>query len=405
MQTTHPIKARGERGGVLILALFIMIFAVGVVVSGSMTIRSNKSRTDTSFMLTGQAAEFARSGLTETINWFRRQPGQPVLTFAPQLDGAADPPILDTEDPDIGLVREFRVSGNIYGRYEVWKPWAGDPDTNRMAWRQQLQIEDVSIRRGRGTTGTSWRLKCTGFVFVKRDKTKSFREYPNYVIARETLESEMSRLAFALPGQAAICARNGSAVSIQKNARVDGGSVGAGVYYPNTTGVPVVGIGGSLKGTPPSAPSAYYDDSIRYVFGVSQEGLNSMANLFITDEAAFPAPIQPGSLTILDIPGKAIHFTATRPLDGYGIVLIHGDVIIDPGSNSFFSGLLYVDGNLTVNAPCVMRGAVITTGSFLAQGIGDFVDVVYDDWIINFMQTTMANYRTSRAARRRIQPD
>ena len=72
---------------------------------------------------------------------------------------------------------------------------------------------------------------------------------------------------------------------------------------------------------------------------------------------------------------------------------------------SFFFGLLYVDGNLTINAPCTIRGAVITTGEFLAQGTGDFVDIVYDDWVINYMQTTMANYRTSRAARRRVQRD
>ena len=147
------------------------------------------------------------------------------------------------------------------------------------------------------------------------------------------------------------------------------------------------------------------DDSIRYVFDVSDEGLNSMADSYLTHESAFPKAVHPGSLTILDTPGQTIHFTAKRPLSGYGIVVIRGDAIIEPGSVSLFFGLLYVDGNLTIHAPAVLRGAVITTGKFVAQGKGDFVDVVYDDWIINFMQTTMANYRTSRAARRRVTRD
>ena len=112
-----------QQGSALVVSLFLMVVAVGIVVSGSLTMKSSQSRTEMSFLVTGQATAFARSGLTEATNWFRRQTSRPVTTFAPILDTTADPQILDTEDPVIGLVREAKISGNLYGRYEVWKQW------------------------------------------------------------------------------------------------------------------------------------------------------------------------------------------------------------------------------------------------------------------------------------------
>jgi hypothetical protein len=393
--------ASTERGGMLVVALFMTVFAIGVVVSGTMTIASNKSRIETSFLLTGQASEFARSGMTEAMNWFRRQPTQPVGSFAPQLDASADPPVLDTEDPTIGLVREFRITGNIFGRYEVWKRWDADPDVDRKAWRRQLQVEDVSAERGSGTPGTTWKIRCRGLVYERRDESKSFREYPNRVIATETLVSEMSRMAFALPGQAAICASQGSNIDIRTNARIDGGPVGVGAYYPAGTGSPTIATDGKVDGVQPLAPTLFYDDSTSYVFGVTDERLNAMADLYLTKAVDFPARVRSGTMIVLDS-ASAVRFTKARPLRGYGIVVVRGDVVIEPGSSSFFFGVLFVDGSLTVNAPCLIRGAVVAKGKITALGVGDFVDIVYDDRIIQDIQLTLANYRTSRAPRRRI---
>ena len=59
---------RHEQGGALIMSLFLTIFVVGIVVTGTSVLKSNRARTETAFLLTGQAAQFARSGLTDAIN-------------------------------------------------------------------------------------------------------------------------------------------------------------------------------------------------------------------------------------------------------------------------------------------------------------------------------------------------
>lgn len=227
-----------QRGSALIMSLFLTIFAFGIVVSGTSILKSNRARTETVFLLTGQAAQFARSGLTEAINWFRRQPTQPVTVFAPVLNDAADPPILDTEDAEIGLVRQFKISASVWGRYEVWKQWDADPDAERLVWRQQMQAEDVSLLRGRTMAGGVWRLRSVGHVFDMRDPNKSFREFPNRVMATEVLEAEISRLALALPGQSAVCCRRADQIHVKNNGVVEGGSDAAGLYYPNSTSSP-----------------------------------------------------------------------------------------------------------------------------------------------------------------------
>jgi hypothetical protein len=387
------------------MSLFLTIFVVGIVVTGTSVLKSNRARTETAFLLTGQAAQFARSGLTDAINWFRRQPTQPVLDFAPQLDTGADPQVLDTEDPDIGLVREFRISGSVWGRYEVWKRWDADPDVDRFTWRQKMQVDDVSLQRGRQSLGSVWRLRCVGYVFDRRDASKGFRERPNRVMATEVLEAEISRLAFALPGQSSICARRGDSIRVKKNGRILGGSDGAGVFYPSGTGDPQVESGGEITGVPATASGTEYNDSIDYVFGVTDDGLRSMADNHLTDANDFPPVLPDGSITVLEGANININFNSSRPLAGSGIVVIRGNVTISPGSAGFFSGLLYVEGNLDVHAPTQLRGAVIVTGNMTIQGIGDFADIIYDDNTITALQQVLSHYRRARSARRRVVRD
>jgi len=400
---TDSRSQRGHEGNALIVALLLTITLVGIVVSGSSMMKANQSRTETSFLVTGQAAEFARSGLIEAVNWFRRQPVQPVTTFQPVLDTAADPKILDTEDPDIGLMREFKITGRLWGRYEVWKRWDADPDPERLAWRNQVRVEDVSLKRGRPTAGNVWRVRSIGYIYDRRDPNVDFRSYPNRIVASETLEAEISRLSIALPGQAALCARRGDDVTIKKNGRVLGGSLAAGIFYPQGTGSPTLMNGSEVTGVPDLAPSVVYDDSLDYVFGVSEAGLQAMADLLLEDPADFPSPLPPASLIVYDDPADLLVFSPSRKLEGTGIVVIKGNVRMSPGSLSFFDGLLYIDGNLDMNAPFVMQGAFIVTGTVTVQGVGDFGDLVYSDTTLSLVQDNLASYRISRPATQTIQ--
>lgn len=401
----QEMRSRRNDGSALVIALLLTITLVGVVVTGSSMLQSNRNRAETSFLVTGQAAEFARSGLIEVVNWFRRQPMQPVLTFAPVLDESVDPKVLDTEDPDIGLMREFRITGRLWGRYEVWKRWDADPDPSRLAWRNQVRVDDVSLMRGRSTSGNVWRVRSVGYIYDRRDPNVSFRSHPNRIVASEILEAEISRLSIALPGQAALCASRGDNVTVKKNGRVLGGSVAAGIFYPQGTGSPTLEAGSEVTGVPDLSPSVVYDASIEYVFGVSQDGLQAMSDLYVDDVANFPSPLPPASMTVLNDPGATLNFGSSFKLQGSGIVVIKANVKMSAGSLSFFDGLLYIDGDLELHAPFVLKGAFIVTGDITVQGVADFGDLLYDDATLGLVQENLASYRISRPARRKMQTE
>lgn len=392
-----------ERGLALILGLMFTIIVVGITVSGSMILKSYQNKTRTNFVTHGQTVRFARSGLTEALGWLRKQTSQPVTSFSPVLDPMASTPILDTIDPEIGIVREFRITGAIWGRYEVWKDWPGDPDSTRLQWRNKMRCVDLSTQRGNLPAGTVWRLRSIGYIYRRVDGTRPYNVQPNQVISQEVLDSEVRRLSLEPPGQSAVCSRRGDAVSVQTKGRIFGGTTAAGVYYPSATGSPTVsGSGASITGAPPTSTAVTYADSVMDVFGVSMAELESMANYVITDPNAFPNPVPINTLVVCKVP---ITFTAARPLRGTGAVVFQSTVTISPASYSSFSGLLYAAGNMTVREPTEIQGAVVVTGNLLLQGASDFVTLTYDDGMLNRLRQDLGSYRASSAYARPLSQD
>ena len=237
----------------LILALFFTIIAIGLVITGTSVLRANKAVTETSFRLNSQARQFAGSGLVEAQTWFRRQTSQPCLQFEPIIDLTTTPPILDTDDAEIGIMRQFRIAGTTWGRYEVWKEWAGDPDPVRLAWRQQMEVDDISTGRGMGTPGTGWRLRAIGIVYRMSDSTKRYDERPNHVLAQEMLEAEIMRMIISPPGQAALSVSDGNSAHINNYGRIIGGPTGAGIFYPTAATVSTTAAWTSSISPSPSA--------------------------------------------------------------------------------------------------------------------------------------------------------
>lgn len=392
-----PANAQ-DQGFALIMALFFTVLVVGITVTGSLLLRAHQTQTKVSFVAHGQAVQFAKSGLTEALGWLRKQTAQPVTTIAPMLDATAVPPVLDTVDEDIGIVREFEITDSVWGRYEVWKEWNADPDPTRLAWRQQFQCEDISDLRGNLSPGSIWRLRCVGYVYRRVDDTVPFDQLPNQVLGRELAEVEARRLALQPPGQAALCTRNGNGLVVQTRGRLLGGSVAAGVYYLNGTGSPSVsGTGSSVSGTPGQSAASTYDDSFEAVFGVSQTELGAMADYYVTNAADFPDPVPVDTLVLCN---TGMTFTSSQPLKGTGVVAIVGNTTIDVGSYSAFSGLLYVQGDLTLREPSEIQGAVVVTGTVRVQGASDYATVTYDDGILNHLRQELGTYRLSSALMR-----
>lgn len=395
---SETVPRRDEGGFALIIALFFAIVVLGLTISGTQYMRSHREATRTSFISHGQALQFSRSGLIEALGWFRKQTSQPVVTFDPRFDAVAVPPVLETIEPDIGIVREFEISGSLWGRYEVWKQWPGDPVPDRLAFRNQVQCVDISAERGNLSPGSVWRVRSVGYVFRRNDPGVAYDQQPNQVLGTEIVETEIRRLALQPPSQAALSTRTGSTCVVATRGRVLGGTAGVGIYYLQGTGsVTVSGSGATVSGTQSSVASSLYNDDMTTVFGVGLAELKSMADANVTLPAHFPSPVPTESLIVAE---TNMTFTSSNPLSGTGVVVVRGNVTINQGSNSSFSGLLYVDGNLVVREPAEIQGAVVATGSVRVEGSSDTATITFDDGILNRLRQNMGTYRLSSATTR-----
>lgn len=390
-----------QTGLALIAVIWLVIVIVGLVAAGTITLRSHRSQMRIDFAQNSQAVLIARSGLTEGRDWLRRQTAQPVTTFAPLFAPLASPPILDTIDPEIGIVREFKISGDTWARYEVWKQWDADPDPIRLMLRQLLQCEDISAARNATGVGVVWRLRCMGYIFRRLDAGVAYDQQPNHVVAKELLEVEVQRLLLQTPGQAALNTGTGSGCQVGSNGRVEGGATAAGVYYPSGTGTP--GGSGSITGTPSTAGGPVYDDGYEAVFSLPLSQLKGMASMVLSNMVDFPDPVPDGSILVVESPSMT--FDSSTPLRGNGLVILVGDVTIAAGSNSSFSGFVYVDGDLTMNSPSELRGAVIVTGDVVLQGVSDFATITYDEDVVNVLRASFGNYGIASPFKRLLHAD
>src|SRR5688500_9672284 len=187
-----------EAGSALILVLLAVVILGGLMAAGYGIVVNSVQATKVELELKGQTLAVAESGITEALSWFRRNPRQPVQEFsARQWDVEPKPKTVPK-----GIVREFQVSSaaKLWGRYEVL------PES----------VDDVTADRGRGDkgNGTVWKVRSTGYVYVRYDATKAFDEEPNRIAHRVTVETELQRLAIRPPARAALLADRGDAITI-----------------------------------------------------------------------------------------------------------------------------------------------------------------------------------------------
>ncbi len=383
----HELARRSERGVALIIAIFITIFGTGLILSGLISMNGVEKEAPVGYRLGSQARQFATAGLIDGLAWFRRQTTQPVTAFDPRLDMAVTPPIIDTMDPSIGVVREFEISGGVWGRYELRR---FVPNVSPAI----AEVADISTDRGAASAGTVWRLVSRGFVFRRTDPTVAFNVQPNYVLGQEVVDAEIRRMTLAPPGQAALCSRRADSVTIGSRGRIRGGSA-VGIVYKSSTGS--ISNSGQVSGIQSHTGLAAYADTVQAIFGVTAAELRTLADDRITTSAAFPFPIPVNQVIYAE---TDLVFDSTRPLRGLGIVYVDGNVTIQSGSNSFFNGLLVVTGNLTVNAPALMRGSVVVHGSVNFQGLGDYSELEYDDGVLNSLMQEVGQYRRSSTVRK-----
>ncbi len=324
----------------------------------------------------GQATNMARAGITEALSWFRRQSTQPVTVFAPRQDLAADPPVNETEDTTIGIVRSLEISpmARVWARYEV----------------RIDRVLDVTQERGLPGFGGVWQIDSEGILYRNVDAAVAYNQPPNVILARVRVTTEIRRLVIVLPAPSATCTASPSTSVFNLRSKVIGGG-GMGCVYPSAVGAPTVS--GTISGTPAQSTVNPYKGTIPDVFGVTDAELRSLADQYTSDPAAITSPLPKDKLLYVD---GAITFDATRPLDGTAVLVVNGNVTIAASTNAVFNGLMYVNGTCVINAPALVRGVVITNGGLTLTGVGDYVEVDYDSAILSQLLKTLGQYRYSR---------
>jgi hypothetical protein len=346
----------------------------------------------------GQALNTAQAGLSEGADWFRRQAVQPVVTFNPQRNMAANPPINDTDVQTVppSIQRDYQISapGNVWGHYEVWTGNAANG----------TGVLDLSQnRRGSGSAaGAIWQLESTGVVYVQNNPNVAYNVSPNQILATKVVRSEIQKIAVHLPDNAALSINAGGASvslgSTDPEARVVGGLSARGVSSTNAVS-PSVAAGATLSGNPGYAQTAG-SFLMTNVFSVtSQSDLAGIADINVSSVAQLPNPLP--SMQMIIINGNATFDSTTRPLVGSGILIVNGNLTINSSpSPSSFNGVIYVTGTFSDTGPCTINGSVVVNGSSATvdgAGGGNFGEIYFDPFMISQVQQQLSQYRFSRS--------
>lgn len=217
----------------LVWALMFVVLTSGMIVSHSLRMASQRRELDARYDRKSLAQTVGRAGVVDALAWFRGQPTQPVNAFAPAFDPYNDPPRLETIDPTLGLVREFEIRGNLWGRYEL----------------RRDEVRDISAERGMAGQGKAWQLSMRSYVYRIVDPSKPFDQPPNRIVATDVTGSEFRGFQLNLPAQAPVVAQDPEKVWIGPNVWINGGS-GAGLAHGD----------GPIDMTDPSVPKPPPDD-------------------------------------------------------------------------------------------------------------------------------------------------
>ena len=386
---TPSRQSRQGRGSALLLVLVIVALLGALAAAGYAILANAASASKIELELEGQTTAIAESGLTEALSWFRRSPRQPVQVFDPVIHEAEPRP----KKPPAGIVREFEVSAaaKLWGRYEV------TPES----------VEDVTAQRGRGDrgAGTVWRVRSTGWLYVRDDPAKPWNEAPNRVVHHATVETEFQRLAIRPPARAGLLADRGDSVTIARGGRVRG-ATGAAIVYRQGTGRPALDRRAEVtsdsgapvtQATARSRTSPAYDLSEIEVFGVRPNELKTLADVAVDSTETLTGGLP--QLGIVYIDGDAV-FDERHPLRGGGVLYVNGDLRIERGANASFFGQVYVAGDLVMEAPSVLSGSVLVLGRVDVRGSGDVAEIAYNEDILSVVRQKLGQYRIRRTVTR-----
>ncbi|MFH2001541.1 MAG: hypothetical protein ABIK28_17795 [Planctomycetota bacterium] len=415
----------------MVLVMVSLVVLSGIMMASLQVFEKSDKVVEYELNYHGQAVNAAKAGLIDALSWFRRQTSQPVEEFIPVRNDAARPPIDETDDATIGLVREYPISerDNLFERYEVRKQRILPANPPNRPYEMIVGVHDITNNQpgqepdDPNSVERFWYVEAKGYIFEVLDPVNytpdqfyfssefvettpgnwdangnnELNEQINLnavrVLASATMATQFRRLSVICPADAAICANRGDQVSLGNKSVVMGGSDGTGLVYTYRTGTHYKNGGAQLDSYAVARPEDGYSLDMDDVFGVSQDELKILCDLYIdVSTTALPDEFPDYSLVYLD---GNVTFGPGTPLRGTAIVYINGNCTIESDPWNSFSGILYVEGNFRQYAPSQIFGTVMAKGSVGISGVGDISTITFDPEVRQRILQISGQYRFS----------
>lgn len=426
--------------------LLVSVFTIVLMASISFTNSSYKEARRTKSE--SQVYNVARAGLVDAINYFKRQASQPVEKFRPTYNSAVptkgdtnDPYTIDpgstggklheddsgggpSDKPHLGIVQEFLIDAtqNLWGRYEIGKITRLEkdsqgklrnyaiieydstgspvvkaiPDAKSREWEG---VRDVTANYAMEGKGLVWRIRSHGYVYRKDPAATSatrFYQYPNEVLSQIELETEIRRLQLT-DYKAAL--RGNTGFTFVGSSRVKLNAPGGYALAHN----PAATISGSPSMAGDLGLSTQDNRQLDFneIFAISDaQTLASMADVNVTDLSQLPMAMSTMALTYIKPNGGTALFDVSRPLNGGGILVVDGNLVMGTDSASSYSGYIFVNGNLEMNSTCFTVGQVVVNGTVKVSSPSDRASLDYNTGLIGEIRRQLGQYRERRSGTR-----
>ncbi|MEB3328257.1 MAG: hypothetical protein VKQ33_03375 [Candidatus Sericytochromatia bacterium] len=386
-----PARAIGRPGialfQVLIFAAITTIFLVAGVQFVTASLKEGRATRRDS-----RVYGVALAGISHAVAWLKRQPYQPALVFDPQATGldADETPDTPAVDEQLGLVHEYPLDPvrQLWGRYEVGRSanapargsvtQPGARDVTRYPAGVTWVARDIGRQRG-AEAGTTWLVRSRGYVFSKADG-RTFDTDPGKRAL--TLEAEVP-LVRARHRQAALYGFSPSAATLTAAAPgtltlevLDGSGR---PWWLRTTTVTISGTVATGQGALPPlsgqtqvASPTWVDGTAaaqwRHLFGASDLGGVRGLATHAMDLTAGQVLATPPTHAFTYVKGDA-SFGAGAPLAGSGILFVEGDLTIDGGTVlQAWKGLIVTTGAYTQRHRSTVVGGVVAGGPVTLVG-------------------------------------
>lgn len=409
----------------LIWALFFVSLTTGVMLAHSIELTANRRTMDTRYRRVELAQQVASSGLTDATSYLRRQTIQPVANFTPQLDPQADPPVNETLDPSIGLVREFEIYGSLWGRYEV----------------RSVEAIDLSGNYEQ-PPGSVWDVGARGYLYEVIDPQVAYNEEPNRILSVFAMRTEIRGFQMRLPADAAVIIPDPDNLTLLNNSEVVSDSGIAVAYQQQSARSRAPSMDDAVTGSPVTQQLADLDLDLATMFGIREDKFQGYADVILET----PKPLRqrrPGRFRKeghangkRERPGRRPGFRKRRgprsgqrsdngqidpvreihdqaayaprslklsgdklSLRGRMLLVVNGDLHAKAGNNSDLSGIVYVKGDAFIEGPFTLRGTLIVAGSLTVGGSNEQVHIAAAPDEVTAIQNALSRYRLSRDSR------